>query len=227
MIVFDMAGTTVDEGNAVYKTLQQALAAAGFELPLSQVLALAAGREKRDAVLSLLQAAGQSPTDEQVDSVYQDFMGRLKRVYAELEVRPAKGAEALMAHLRHRGIAVVLNTGYNRATAEGLLHKLRWTAGVHYDELITADEVRNSRPAPDMIVLAQARLGVADAKSVVKVGDSAVDVEEGKNAGCGYTVGITTGAHSASQLREAQPDFVIDDLSELCGVLGLYTRLGH
>ncbi|MEY3443535.1 MAG: hypothetical protein RLZZ519_1816 [Bacteroidota bacterium] len=38
MVVFDMAGTTVDEQNLVYKTLHKAVNAAGFAIPYDQVL---------------------------------------------------------------------------------------------------------------------------------------------------------------------------------------------
>jgi phosphoglycolate phosphatase-like HAD superfamily hydrolase len=81
--------------------------------------------------------------------------------------------------------------------------------------LVTADQVTQSRPAPDMIVLAQAKLGIASAQHIVKVGDSAIDIEEGKNAACGYTVGVTTGAQTAAQISEAGPDFIIDRLEDL------------
>ena len=46
MVVFDMAGTTIDEDNVVYKTLQQSIELAGYPCSLEQVLAEGAGREK-------------------------------------------------------------------------------------------------------------------------------------------------------------------------------------
>ena len=35
------------------------------------------------------------------------------------------------------------------------------------------------------------RLGVLDAARVAKVGDTSVDLQEGKNAGCGLVIGVT------------------------------------
>ncbi len=49
MIVFDMAGTTVDEQNVVYKTLQKAINREGYEFTLEQVLEQGAGKEKLKA----------------------------------------------------------------------------------------------------------------------------------------------------------------------------------
>ncbi|MBS1527010.1 MAG: HAD family hydrolase, partial [Bacteroidetes bacterium] len=56
MVVFDMAGTTVDENNVVYKTVQQAINQAGFNVTLDEVLAQGAGKEKLQAIKDVLRA---------------------------------------------------------------------------------------------------------------------------------------------------------------------------
>jgi phosphoglycolate phosphatase-like HAD superfamily hydrolase len=72
-----------------------------------------------------------------------------------------------------------------------------------------------------MIFMAMELMGISDASTVAKVGDSVIDIEEGKNAFCGLTVGVTTGAHTRQQLASAHPDVIIDKLMEL---LPLVTR---
>ncbi|MBC7424794.1 MAG: HAD family hydrolase, partial [Ferruginibacter sp.] len=54
MVVFDMAGTTVNEDNVVYKTLRKAINEAGFNFTLGQVLEQGAGKEKLQAIKSIL-----------------------------------------------------------------------------------------------------------------------------------------------------------------------------
>ena len=66
-----------------------------------------------------------------------------------------------------------------------------------------------------MIFLAMKKFDIKDAREVAKIGDSSIDIEEGKNAGCGLTIGITTGAHTRTQLLAAGPDLVIDDLTQV------------
>jgi phosphoglycolate phosphatase-like HAD superfamily hydrolase len=51
------------------------------------------------------------------------------------------------------------------------------------------------------------------------VGDTEVDVLEGRNAGCGLVVSVTTGALSREQLTVFGPDMIIDDLTELKSVI--------
>jgi phosphoglycolate phosphatase-like HAD superfamily hydrolase len=81
--------------------------------------------------------------------------------------------------------------------------------------LVTATDVEKNRPAPDMIQYAMNLFSIKDPKQVVKIGDSKIDIEEGKNANCLYNIGITTGAQSSEQLQEALPDTIINDLNDL------------
>jgi phosphonatase-like hydrolase len=219
MIVFDMAGTTVNENNVVYKTLQKAINAKGFNFSLDQVLAEGAGKEKLQAIKSILLVYAEKNDDELAGSIYQDFIGQLGNAYQTQEILQQDNAEELFDELRKRNILVVLNTGYNTETAQLLLTKLGWKKGEEYDGLVTASDVENNRPEPDMIWLAMRQFGISDAKEVIKVGDSIIDIAEGKNAGCRLNIGITTGAHTFEQLQSAKPDYIINDLIELLPLL--------
>jgi phosphoglycolate phosphatase-like HAD superfamily hydrolase len=100
-----------------------------------------------------------------------------------------------------------------------LLDKLGWIVGKTIDGLVTADDVENGRPEGDMIILAMKNTGVVDAQRVLKVGDSAIDIEEGKNANCGITAGVLTGAQNRTQIQEANPTYIIESLNELRAIL--------
>jgi phosphonatase-like hydrolase len=219
MVVFDMAGTTVNENMIVYKTLQAAINLAGFHVTLDQVLAEGAGKEKVDAISTILAVYAHHHDDELINRIYQDFIVRLQEAYHTQRISPQDNAEELFRALRARNRLIVLNTGYNQATAQLLISKLGWKKGVEFDSVITATDVRHNRPYPDMILLAMDQFGIKEASVVAKVGDSIIDIEEGANAGCGLTIGITTGAHTRQQLETAKPDYIIDDLLELPTVL--------
>ena len=221
MVVFDMAGTTIDEDNVVYKTLQQSIEQAGFPCTLDQVLAEGAGREKYQALQNILQVFHQLKDDSISKSIYTDFVIRLSAAYQHLAVQPMPGALELMHQLRNQNCKVVLNTGYNITTAQTLLHKLGWKESIDYDALITASDVSNSRPAPDMIQLAYRKFQLINGDETIKVGDSIIDIEEGRNAGCRLCIGITTGAHTREQLSTAHPDAIIDNLLQLISLLPL------
>ena len=87
--------------------------------------------------------------------------------------------------------------------------------GREYDTLVTADDVVNGRPHPDMIQLCMKNTGIEDSSTVLKAGDSTIDIEEGTNTGCGITVGVTTGAQTREQLATANPTLILDNLADI------------
>ena len=190
LLVLDMAGTTVDEDNVVYKTVRAAINAAGHQFSQQQVQAAGAGKEKSQAIRDVMALGGNVPADEEVATIFADFKLRLAAAYESLDVREQPGASEVFAKLRQQGVKVVLNTGYDRATAEQLIAKIGWVVGQDIDGLVTASDVGNGRPAPDMIHLAMQQTSIASGENVAKIGDSAIDIEEGKNAGCGMTLDV-------------------------------------
>ncbi|OOV26907.1 HAD family hydrolase [Flavobacterium sp. LM5] len=213
LAVLDMAGTTVDEDNVVYKTLRNSVVKYGIEVDLETVLKYGAGKEKLKAITDVLEFLNQ-PTDK-ATTIFEDFSIALKNAYEELEVKPIVGVTEFLDELRAKNIIVVLNTGYNSKTANQLLEKLGWKKGVQYDALITADDVVNGRPSPEMILKAMELFDIKDSKSVLKAGDSAIDIEEGKNANCGITIGVLSGAQTKEELEEANPDYIFDNITQI------------
>lgn len=215
LAVFDMAGTVVNEDNVVYKTLQKAINEHGIAVDLQYVLAHGAGKEKLTAIKDIVKSKDVVISMEKSEEIYAHFKAELRQAYAQLKVTSYDGVEALLELLRKQGVKVALNTGYDRETAQLLLYKMQWKSGVHYDLLVTADDVFRGRPHPDMIFEAMNTFHITDPQYVLKAGDSIIDIEEGKNANCGVTVGVTTGAHTAEQLESADPTYVVGALLEL------------
>jgi phosphonoacetaldehyde hydrolase len=75
--------------------------------------------------------------------------------------------------------------------------------GLRFDHLVASDEVAAGRPAPDMIRYLMAKAQVTDPSCVVKVGDTPVDIAEGRNAGA-WSIGIL---RSSNELGLSAEDF--------------------
>ena len=73
MVVFDMAGTTVDEDNVVYKTLQKVINDAGYNFTLQQVLAVGAGKEKLQAIKDILKLGVKASKEGLPENLYTIF----------------------------------------------------------------------------------------------------------------------------------------------------------
>lgn len=212
LLVLDMAGTTIDEDNVVYKTLTKAVTDYGYEVTLDKVLEICAGMEKAEAIKNLLEIIGGNTKD--TEAIFENFSDQLGLAYEDLNVKPIAGVEEFLLKAKSKGKKVVLNTGYTHKIASQLLTKLNWKINVHYDALITADDVTESRPSPEMIILAMKKFGITDPREVLKAGDSAIDIQEGKNAGCGMTIAVLSGAQTRAQLKLASPDHILNNLSE-------------
>jgi phosphonatase-like hydrolase len=221
MIVFDMAGTTIDEDNIVYKTLHKSINQFGVSVDLPAVLEIGAGQEKLAAITDIVTKYGTTDDLQKAGEMFAYFKHHLKSAYEEFDIKPMQNAQEVLTNLRSKNRWVVLNTGYDRSTAEFILNKINWKLHTEYDLLVTATEVKNNRPAADMIQFAMNVFAISDPKEVVKIGDSKIDIEEGKNAHCLYSIGITTGAQTKSQLAEANPDAILDNLNELSNFLNI------
>jgi phosphonatase-like hydrolase len=232
LVVFDIAGTTVRDRGNVGDSFIAAFHGFGFDLPREEVEKVM-GYRKMEAIRMLLEkfypgaVAGpaeggvMSKPDELVAGIHSRFIDRMVAFYrgdGQLEALPH--AEEVFSRLQQKGIKVALNTGFTRVVADAILQRLHWD-NEHYliDRVICSDEVPRGRPHPDMIRSLMAAFGITDPLQVLKIGDTEVDVKEGRNADCGIVVGVTTGAYTRSALEECHPDHVIDSLEELMPII--------
>ena len=79
--------------------------------------------------------------------------------------------------------------------------------------LIGADDVKEAKPKPEPVLKTLAAMQFAASETLV-VGDMAVDVLMGANAGT-KTCGVTWGNGTREDLKEAGADFIIDRMEEL------------
>lgn len=53
---------------------------------------------------------------------------------------------------------------------------------------------------------------------MLKVGDTFVDIQEGKNAGV-FTAGVLSGTQSREILEEIKPDYIFADINEISAIV--------
>lgn len=219
LVVFDMAGTTVRDRGDVATAFTQALTEHGVAKPDQADVNEVMGFRKIDAIRILLNKYG-NPADaenqELVDDIHKRFTDLMIEFYEnDQDLQPLPYAENLFQELHKKGVKVALNTGFTKLITETILQRLNWSNSPLIDAVISSDEVPGGRPEPFMIQTIMKRLGITDSKDVVKIGDTEVDVQEGRNAQCGLVVSVTTGASSREQLEQFHPDHIIDSLEEL------------
>jgi phosphonoacetaldehyde hydrolase len=145
-----------------------------------------------------------------------------------------------VASLRVLGVRIGSGTGYTREMMADIL-PMAARQGYAPDVVICAGETPSGRPSPLMTWKALIELDSWPARACIKIDDAPVGIEEGKSAGC-WTVGVTGSgngvgldpvaysalsveerrgklARSASELREAGADFIVEDISHLMPVV--------
>jgi phosphonatase-like hydrolase len=225
LVSLDMAGTTIDEGGAVYDVLERTVAeAAGRPVP-SELLAAWTGTDKREAIAGLLAALDASPA--LVDETFATFSQRLDEAYAAASPSLLPGVREAVSTLRARGVKVALQTGYALPVARGLLDAVDWQVGVDVDALVTSEDVAASRPAPYLVFRTMEATGVRDIREVLVAGDTPNDLGAGSNAGARYVVGVLTGAGDAATLGRHAHTHLLAGVAEIPRLLEDAGELPH
>lgn len=221
LVVFDMAGTTVNDEDGVNRSVREALAAEGITTTreaVNQVM----GIPKPEALRHLIEQSGERDQLARLDAIHAAFVARMIQFYqTDPSVHEIPGASEVFRRLRAAGIKVALDTGFSRDIVAVILDRLGWNDSKLVDLTVTSDEVPRGRPHPDMVLKAMRDLGVAEVSRVGKVGDTPSDLQEGTNAGCGLVVGVTGGSHTAAQLRPFPHTHLIGTIVELPAILGI------
>ena len=208
-VIFDWAGTLVDHGSrAPVATMQRVFAKAGVPVTAEEVR-LSMGIAKLDHIRSILQvprvaaafekewgaALDARGTDGHAPALYREFVPMQLEClgeYSDLIAGVAETAEGL----RSRGIAIGSTTGYTREMLDFLVERAR-AQGFAPDCSVSPEDVPGGgRPAPWMCYLNAIRLKMTPFRSMVKIGDTPSDIEEGLNAGM-WTVGVTRTGNEA------------------------------
>jgi phosphonoacetaldehyde hydrolase len=197
LAVFDWAGTMVDYGcQAPVSAFVAGFKAKGVDVSMATAR-IPMGMEKRDhikTVASLDDVAlawrnvhGREVTEEDIDSMYDDFsLLLLKSIEEHSKLLP--GVLEAVATLRNNGVNIAATTGYFTEAADIVVTRAE-KEGYRPDFTICSSDVPAGRPYPWMIYRAMEALGVYPPEAVVNVGDTPVDIGTALNAGV-WSVGV-------------------------------------
>lgn len=213
LAIFDMAGTTVNDRDEVYRVLREATEREGAVYTDAQFQENM-GTEKKAAIRQLLTIGGVDPRDETVEKAWAWFREELSRTYTEQPPAPLDGVEAMFTELRETGVKIALTTGFSREIVNLILGAMGWSVGETIDASAAGDEVETGRPEPFLIQKVMAELGVADPDDVISLGDTAADVISAQRAGV-TSVGVLTGHLTEQDFGELGADHVLDSAAKV------------
>jgi phosphoglycolate phosphatase len=130
-------------------------------------------------------------------------------MFAQTQLLP--GAAEALAAVRRTGRQAAVCSNKPRAFTRDLLAHLEIAPLV--DVVIGPEDARRPKPAPEMLLLAMARLQLGPAEALY-VGDMVVDIQTARSAGVPVWV-VPTGSDAPEALLQAHPDRMLRDLREL------------
>ena len=219
LVVTDLMGTTLRDDGAVLPAYHAAFAESSIPFAEEE---LAARRGAHKLSLFTEFALRRYPGEEaaKVAAVALEvFEKQLRHFLASGGGNPIPGAEQAIARLRAAGIRVALTSGFDRGLIADIVAHCGWAE--LFDAVVYPDEVPAGRPAPYLIFQAMQKTLVRPMARVAVIGDTALDLQAGSNAGAGWVIGVLSGAHDAETLGRTPHTHLLPSIAELPGLLGL------
>ena len=216
LLVCDMAGTVVQENGAVYIALANSLRKVKCKVNDGDIQEWH-GRSKDEVLLDALYSqytpiVAHDKYIEALDLFDHELHTQYFTNHRLSLIDP--DIPTFFNSLRQKGIKVALNTGYSQIMQNNIIDYLN--LGSCIDSFISSDDVKRGRPYPSMIHHLMEKTDTLDVKSVVKVGDTIIDMLEGKNAGCGATIGVLSGAVERNDLlASGTADYIVEKITDI------------
>lgn len=227
-ILFDKDGTLVDFDRTWFAVAEQmALEAAGGDRSRARRLMEAVGYDYGAACFRAdsIFAAGTNadivaqwyPSLSQAERLERTFhFDTVTAVGGAANAIAIAGAREAVMRLHASGFRLALATNDSTAGAERTL--AAFGMAQMFDAAFGYDAVANPKPAPD-VVLAFADMTGLKPSEVAIVGDNAHDIQTGRAAGVGLTVGVLSGTGTRETLARAH--VILESIADLPAYLGI------
>ena len=205
-VIFDWDGTLADTKKAVVQSFQKVLGEAGCRVS-DEFIERRIGIGTKKTIIEAFRECHM-----RLDVLTLEKLAKEKiRIQARLTyiVRLFDGVAELLEAL-HGRIQIALATMSSRKVVDKLLPEKRIEG--YFDFVITADEIVNPKPNPEVFLVSAAKLGVKPEDCVV-VEDSVFGVRAAKAAGM-KCIAVSSGAYSREELGKEKPDVIVDALTE-------------
>lgn len=225
--IFDWSGTTLDYGCMAPAIVFVKLFEKMGVPPTMQQAREPMGQYKKDHIRQMTQMPGiaakweevhgRRPTEDDVCDMFEQFVPMQLEVLSEHSAMIPGALEAI-EELRGRGLKIGSCTGYTREMMD-IVEPAAKKQGYEPDCLYCGDEVPAGRPEPWMCLMNAMKMRVFPMESIVKVGDTVVDILEGLNAGM-WTIGLARSGNelglSLDEIREMDPTELDNRMAVAC-----------
>jgi phosphoglycolate phosphatase-like HAD superfamily hydrolase len=217
-VIFDLDGTLIDSIDIYFRIVENALERLNLP-PVSRSKILAAAESENFKWELVLPREVQSRQANIIDDAWAVTNEIAPRMFAD-DLDIIEGADGALKMVSAKGLKIGLVTSTQKHYLETKMLPLKNAAIDKLIEvIITSDDVKERKPAPDPLIMCAQLLELKPADCVY-VGDTTNDMKSGKAAGM-YTVGVLTGFDDYDALQTEQPDAIIDSIRNLSEVVAI------
>lgn len=211
-VIFDLDGTLIDSIDIYFRIVENALKRLDLP-PVSRSKILAAAESEDFKWELVLPREVLDHKENIIDRAWAVINEIAPQMFAD-DLDIIQGADATLNMISAKGLKIGLVTSTQKHYLETKMLPLK-NVGVDtlIEVIITSDDVKQRKPAPDPLNVCAQQLDIKSADCVY-VGDTTTDMQAGKAAGM-RTVGVLTGFDDYDALNEEQPDAIIDSIRDL------------
>lgn len=211
LIILDFDGTIADTRNSILTTVKETLKNLGMPLTLD-----------KDEEIQKLIGLPLKTTFQKIAGLEGNTLEKVikeyRTIYDEVSLRTVSlfsGVKETLENLHSKGLKISVASSKGKKSLNNLLKNLGIS---HLMSFIAGEQdVKNKKPAPDMVNLILANLNI-NPKNTLVIGDMIYDIQMGQTANC-FTCGVTYGNGTIEELQKSNPTFIINNFSELLRIL--------
>jgi HAD superfamily hydrolase (TIGR01509 family) len=217
-VIFDLDGTLIDSIDIYFGIVENALEQLGLPQVSRSKIVAAAESENFNWELILPEDVVKSRKNI-IDEAWGVINEIAPQMFAD-DLDIIRGADGILKQISASGLKIGLVTSTQKHYLNTKMLPLK-DAGVDglFEAIITSDDVKKRKPAPDPLLTCARRLEIEPAKCVY-VGDTATDMQSGNAAGM-RRIGVLTGFDDIEALKKEAPDAVIHSIANLTDVLAI------
>jgi len=205
-VIFDWDGTLADTKKAVVQSFQKVLREAGCVVS-DEFIERRMGIGTKKTIEEAFRECDMRFDDEMLENLAREKI-KIQVSLTEI-VDLFEGAAELLEKLQGRA-KIALATMSGRKVVDKILPEKR--IKTYFDVVVSADEIVNPKPDPEVFRVSAKKLGV-DPKDCVVVEDSVFGVRAAKAAEM-KCIAVPSGAYSGEELEQENPDLMINSLLE-------------
>ena len=207
LIIFDFDGTLGDTRRNIVTTMQMTIKELQLQSRTEAECASTIGLPLARCFRALFPDIQEELIPRCAETYRRIFNENLQKITPEAFPDVVKTLKIL----KEQGFTLTIASSRSRNSLTELTHNMGIADYISY--LIGADDVKEAKPKPEPVLKTLATMQF-EANETLVVGDMAVDILMGANAGA-KTCGVTWGNGTKEELQKAGADFIIDNMEEL------------